>query len=304
MPFDATDIRSELTGGSRSTTPPSQAASADYLRFYDLPGEQLEGHLRWRGRSQNLVVDLLDVSADCVIALPDGPDETGLLLPEPSVGAVVTAGGEESDIAGETLTFIPPGPATVRFPSPGRVVMLSTTRTPGLTDQAINAADYAVDHPNIPPLTPWPEPRDGYRIRTYRLDVPTLGTPPFRLFRCSSFMVNYIDPRTGPRDTTKMSPHDHDDFEQLSLILDGEYVHHLRWPWTTDLDQWREDEHERLGAPSLTVIPPPTIHTSQAIGTGRNHLIDIFSPPRRDFSTKEGWVLNAEDYPMPEDAEQ
>jgi hypothetical protein len=120
-----------------------------------------------------------------------------------------------------------------------------------------------------------------------------------RIWRCTTLMINVPDVNIGPRDLKKVSPHHHDDFEQGSLVLSGDWQHHLRWPWGVNMHEWRDDVHIAVGAPSLTVIPPPAIHTSTWSSPGENHLIDIFSPPRVDFSKNAGWVLNEAEYPLP-----
>ena len=56
--------------------------------------------------------------------------------------------------------------------------------------------------------------------------------------------------------------------------------------------------HLQIGSPSTTIIPAGVIHTSQGIAGDGMRLVDVFAPPRVDFSEK-GWVDNAADYPMP-----
>lgn len=303
MPFDPSDARSKLASAQATAPPPTAFAQAEYVRFYVLPpAEAGDGGKTWYGRGQNFVLEYSEIDSELEFSRTDQPDEYAVLLPDVSISAEFVANGERLDTKGDTLTFVPPGDSTVRLTGTGRAIRLLSAQASDLAARAANAASYAEPHPNVTALQPWPEPVGGYRLRSYSLDVPGLDSPPFRIFRCTTFMVNYIRPHAGPRDIKKMSPHTHDDFEQCSLVIAGEYVHHIRWPWTTDLDAWRPDDHETCGSPSICVIPPPAIHTSQAVGAGTNHLIDIFSPPRADFSKMAGWVLNADDYPAPEPA--
>lgn len=213
--------------------------------------------------------------------------------------SVVTAAGT-TRIDGPGLVVVPPGASRLGVHGNGPLIRLVEAAEPAWRDEAVNASAYAEDHPRVAPLRRWPEPPGGPAVRFYPLAaVPDDPARFGRIFRTRAFMVNFLPDQHGPRDPRKLSPHTHDDFEQLSLAVRGEYVHHIRTPWLADSTGWREDEHVRMGSPSVAIIPPPTVHTSAAADPGVNRLIDIFSPPRTDFSAKPGWVLNADDYPMP-----
>ncbi|WP_432839732.1 hypothetical protein [Dactylosporangium sp. CA-092794] len=301
MPYDPSDARSTLPAAKVAV--PERFSGSEHVKFGELPPVEKTGEVAtWYARGQNFVVGYSEVDGTAAFDRTAHPDEHVVLLLDDGLSATVTASGAEVPAAGRTMIVVPPGDSSVRITGRGRVLRLLTTRAEDVAALAANAASYADRHENIAPFQPWPEPVGGYRVRTYDLTVPPLANPKFRLFRCTTFMVNFIEPVQGPRDPAKLSPHTHDDFEQCSVVLQGEYVHHIRWPWTTNRANWREDEHETVFGPSVTVIPPPSLHTSEAVGAGTNHLIDIFSPPRFDFSAMDGWVFNAADYPAPEPA--
>ncbi|MCM4076412.1 hypothetical protein [Paractinoplanes hotanensis] len=294
MAFDKGDLRSTLPSSTATAPAPERFSGAEHVQFGDLaPAEKGDGVSTWYARGQNFVVGYSELDGTASFSRTGQPDEYVVLLADDTLSASVG----DVTASGKTMIVVPPGDSTVTVTGQGRVLRLLTTRSSDIADLAANAASYAERHENIADFQPWPEPVGGYRVRTYDLNVEPLKNPPFRLYRCTTFMVNFIDPKQGPRDPSKMSPHKHDDFEQCSIVLAGEYLHHIRWPWTTNKANWRADEHQRVVAPSVTVIPPPSLHTSEAIGAGTNHLIDVFSPPRADFSAMEGWVFNAADYP-------
>ena len=296
--FDKNDPRASLAWASKQAA--TDFAGADYARFYETQPQSKDGNgATWIARGQNFIICYSDANDGAVFMRDAQVDEWVLLLPDKGVGATVVTDGETKKIDGYSIVFVPPGKSKLMIHGKGRVIRMFSSLSEDLAAQCSNAASYAKPHPNIPPFQPWPTPADGYKIRSYTLDVPDEPGRFGRIWRCTTFMVNFLPPQSGPRDRSKMSPHHHDDFEQCSLVLEGAYVHHLRWPWTVDMNKWREDDHEYCGAPSVTVIPPPSIHTSEAKGAGINLLVDIFAPPRMDFTEKTGWVLNNKDYPLP-----
>jgi hypothetical protein len=297
--YDASDPRAKL-----STAPPNAVSftryfPSSYARFYELEAAENSTLERtWFARGQNAILSYSEAKAGARFDRKDQIDEWALILPDAETSATIIAGGERATVSGNSLTFVPPGDSSVVLETGGRIVRLFTTRSQDLAVRCVNAPLYSERDPNIPPLESWPAPHDGFRIRTYSLDVADQPGRFGRIWRCTTFMVNNL-PSFGPRDVTKLSPHHHDDFEQYSLALKGSFIHHMRWPWTINMKMWRSDEQEFCGAPSVAVIPPPAIHTSRAMDPGVNQLVDIFCPPRFDFSLKDGWILNAEDYPMP-----
>ncbi|TQL69424.1 hypothetical protein FB381_3329 [Nocardioides albertanoniae] len=288
-----------------SVTAPSAPAVPEYLDLAqgDPDETSAAGSATWYVRGQNFALAYTTLVAGDVLQRTDQPDEYVLILPGDDGDVEVRTNEESEVVTRRAVVMIPPGTSSVVARADCHVVRLLTCRSQDVLDLARNAESYREAHPYVAPFAAWPEPPEGYRIRAYRmadLEVTQDPTRPGQLLRCSTFMVNVLAPRIGPRDPDSLSPHHHDDFEQCSLAVEGEYEHHLRTPWGKRLSEWREDEHVVCGSPSVAVIPPPLVHTSQAIGPGSNRLIDVFCPPRVDFSLMPGRVLNETTYPMPD----
>lgn len=300
--YDQSDPRSTLAGSPKAAPARVHESffGSELALFYETPPQQDDANGRtWISRGQNFVVAYSDAREGGVFSRSDQPDEYAIIVPDAETRVEITTDEGTTVVPGYSVAFVPPGKSSIRMLAPGTLVRLFTPKSQDMAEAASNAEAFSGPHPNVPPFQPWPDPPGGFKVRWYTLDVPEDPSRFGRIYRCTTFMINYLTPRVGPRARDKVSPHHHDDFEQCSLALTGAFTHHLRWPWTTNMNVWREDEHLYCESPSICVIPPPSIHTTTAEGQGINQLVDIFAPPRIDFSMKPGWVLNEADYPMP-----
>jgi hypothetical protein len=301
--YAADDIRSRLaaTTPARTVDVSTPIKPSQWIEFRQLPPSAVgpNGSRTWIARATNLVIAYTDAKAGDVFPRTGQPDEYAILMYSESAPVTVTAGGATESVAEEAFVVVPPGDSEIRIDGDGILIRLFSASAPDLASSAVNADAYAEPDVRATPLSPWPDPVGGFALRVYRLAATPIAEGRFgRIFRTTNLMVNFLAEEPAPRNEHKLSPHHHDDFEQISLAVKGRFVHHIRYPWGPDSAEWRPDEHREIATPSICVIPPPTVHTTQGVG-GHQQLIDIFSPPRTDFSAS-GWVLNADDYPAPE----
>ncbi|MBX3620380.1 MAG: hypothetical protein KF891_10415 [Rhizobacter sp.] len=207
-------------------------------------------------------------------------------------------GGERVEVPGHSVTIVPAGRHTVSAHAGGEYVVLASHRADvSGQERVINEAAYATPDPRIVPAgRPWRRHAPLHRAQVLPIDEvrASADKPRLKMLQTEALSVNVVEYR-GVRDRTALSPHSHADFEQGSLALAGDFVHHLRVPWGANANLWRDDEHLPAPSPSLLVVPVDMVHTTEGVGDGHHLLIDVFSPPRHDFIDK-GWVFNAHDY--------
>jgi hypothetical protein len=264
------------------------------------PDEQHpQGSRTWWTRSQAMVIAQTEAAPGDPLAAETSGEYMAILVD--GATATIEHGASAERTTEPSVVIVPPGSSTITLDTGGTVFRIfAATAEPQLAALCDNASDYEGPDHNVAGFVAWPDAPSGTRIRVYPLaNYPAEPGRLGRIFRCSTVMVNVFEEDPDPRDPAKLSPHHHDDFEQVSLQVDGDYVHHMRVAWAPDSNTWRDDEHHHTHAPAVVVIPPPLIHTSQSVGQMRHWLIDVFAPPRLDFSMRPGWVLNADEYPMP-----
>jgi hypothetical protein len=301
--YAADDIRSKLSnvGARPRVDPATPVKPAQYIEIHEVEPTAVSdaGSKSWHIRAANCVFVWTDAISGDRFDRSAQVDEFAILMFSGSAPIRISANDHTAEVDEEAFIVVPPGDSSIEALGDGPIIRIFSAFNEDILAMVLNADAYAEPDLRCAPLVPWPHPVDGFKLRVYRLSETPITEGRFgRIFRTTNLMVNFLAEEPAPRDPLRLSPHVHDDFEQLSVAVKGEFVHHIRYPWGTDSSRWRQDDHGQVGTPSICIIPPPTIHTTQGVGP-HQQLLDIFSPPRLDFSAQPGWVLNAVEYPAP-----
>jgi hypothetical protein len=264
------------------------------VRFVQGNAFDAGGTSSWYARGQNFVVGYSVLAENARLAWRDDAYEYVVGVVEGTLDVQSAAGSGEA--RADAAVIVPPGESVITARTPATLFRVFAPAPPQLKDVCLNWSSYETPRDNVAPFELWPEPADGYKLRIYQYSDFPQGAR--KIIRSRNIMLNWEGhPGGPPRDLKRFTPHSHDDFEQGSLELWGNYIHHLRYPWDADFTSWRDDQRLRVEPPGLTIMPVRVIHTSQGMAE-RNCLADIFAPPRLDFSLA-GYVYNAKEYPMP-----
>ncbi len=247
-------------------------------------------------RAQNFLIEWIEATASApALDLPS--DEETMLITFDG-GATIAGAHGIAEMKRRNLAVLPPGAHRIKFAA-GRACILSTTRKDH-PPMPLNAGSYAKPDVRVSPVgSGWTRTGDPGEVQIF--DIDNVKAPPdnprLKMFQSATMSINWVD-YDGPRDRKALSPHAHANFEQASLAAAGDFVHHFRVGWGKNADEWRDDVHLRAPSPSVVVIPPELIHTTEGVGAGHHLLIDIFAPPRADFIANK-WVLNSHAYAAP-----
>ncbi len=249
-------------------------------------------------RGQNFYVEWIKGDAGSAAFPIESAYEMMVLLPD--VGATIEGGARSVGLKARSVAIVPAGEFWIQLAGAGTCCVLKSNS--GETDGAAvaNRATYAKADPRVAPFgPPYLRRADHGAIRVFDIDAVQApkDNPRLKMLQSATMSINWVE-YDGPRDRKALSPHSHKDFEQGSLALAGEFRHHLRVEWGSNANLWQDDLHVAASSPSVLIIPPEIIHTSEGVNGGRHLLIDIFSPPRKDFIAKN-WIANASEYQAP-----
>jgi hypothetical protein len=270
----------------------------DLVRFLDCTPLERRGTRHWFSRSQNAVIEWVEAGADPA-PFEVASDEEIMVLAL-TAGAAIQGADQNARAGARSLFILPPGRFSIGLDRAGSCAVFASARSDVTAGSVINSATYAQPDARVAAIgAPFRRKQGADRIHVIALDA--VAAPPdnprLKMFQSATLSINWVE-YAGPRDRTTLSPHSHADLEQCSLAAAGDFIHHLRVPWAKDANLWRDDRHVNVPSPSVLVIPVHLVHTTEGIGAGQHLLIDVFSPPRRDFIAK-GWVANAPDYESP-----
>ncbi|WP_410676863.1 hypothetical protein [Amycolatopsis sp. cmx-4-68] len=299
--YDTSDPRSALptTNSPAPATTELGEPQLIALRSTEPTFVSAAGSRVWHVRTATFLVIYYELTAHDTVALLPATGDRVVMVPHE--GEVVTVeiddvtAGDSSATVGSASVMVVPGAARITARTAATVIETASYKDLGPTPPAVNEHAYAEPMPRVAEsaarrVNGLQGAITVYPLKDFEPSPDRFG----RIFCSSNMMVNLLEVEHGPRDTARLSPHLHDDFEQCSITTRGTYVYHWRAPWTPDLGSWREDLHPSVDSPAITLIPPGVIHTANSTTGGENQMIDVFSPPRGDFISK-GWVLNSRD---------